>query len=132
MPERMPKLPENTNFPQDYTKHHEFYYNFTMISEFASTGLDFLIPFPPIIEPELQLTFEDDQQIMDDILDLSKPKGLTPTPQRTEKDIQNILKETPYQQSLSKLLEKANTKAIRHFYYGNSEEIRLNFLMRYL
>lgn len=132
MVEKMPKIPTNTDFPQDYSKHNEFYYNYTMVKEMKKSGLDYLIPYPSSYEPEMQLTFEDDQQIIDDVLDISKPKALIETPQRTNTTLDQMLKKTPYQVSLSKMIHKANPQKKRNFYFGNSEEIRLRSLIKYM
>ena len=95
-----------------------------------SSSLDFLYPYPSIEEPELQVKYEDDQKIIDDILTISKPKALVPTPPKFNLSLEEMLKNPDV--FVDKRLTVSDLQNVRNFYYGKAEKIRLGILIKYL
>lgn len=128
--ERMIDIPREYEFPQDYIRQAEFLHNYLLVKELPRSGLDFLCPKPRMNEPEIQMNFEDDQKLIDQILEISKPKSLVMTPQKKGKTLEMMMK-TPYEYSISKLIERSHPGKARAFYYGMSEPILFKTSMQY-
>lgn len=119
----MLEIPRAYDFPIDYTSHPEFNQNFQLVKEMPTTGLDFLLPRPQLCMAEQQLNFEDDQKLVDEILDISKPKPLITTPIKQNTTLEEMLKKTPFHYSVQKIVEKLNPAKIRNFYFQDNERV---------
>lgn len=117
----MPKIPISYEFPQDYKTNAEYNQNYELVRQMSSTGYDFLLPQPQFSIIEQDLKFDDDQALIDDILDISKPKPLVSTPIKTNTTLEQMLKNTPLQYSIQKIVQKMNPAKIRNFYFEESE-----------
>lgn len=127
MTESVPSLPENYILAHDFIQSPEHKHQLMYLKSLPKEDKDTLSPYPPTNLATISMVDEDDFKLLDDVMDISRPKCMVETPMIDMKR----LDQTPVQRynniTVSKFAERMSSTRIRKFYFSQVQSERLQF-----